>query len=272
MTDEMKRIADDYVGRLRRSMRGASPDVVAESEREIRAHIEDALAARGQPTVGALLDVLDRLGPPEDFGRDVALYMMVEAGYREWSLPHMIRSTLFWALSTLAGAVVVLIFGVLYAVAVVLVATAALIIVGFEGFGPGIPTPPAQTLKHPAVTMLAGLLLSVALTAVVRWFVGQYVKSARPHTLGGREAGDEWVDRTSRRILATACAGFAVTLVAGTVAGIYRFSSIRDLVLPPDYGASPMAILSGVGLLVLLLAPVLGVLWSVLAESRANGT
>ena len=46
MTDELVRITEDYVARLRRSMRGATRDVADESEREIRAHIEDALADR----------------------------------------------------------------------------------------------------------------------------------------------------------------------------------------------------------------------------------
>ncbi len=259
MSSEMQRIVDDYLARLRRSMRGASGDVVREAELELRAHIEDALAARGEPAVDDLLDVLDRLGPPEDYGRDLVLYMMVDRGYRDWSLPHMVRSTAYWGLSTLAGAVVVLIFGILY-----------LLALGLLGLGLSsylIAAVPARlgSWALPWVLIVAGGLLVVGLTLLVRWFVGQYVHHAEPHVLGIEAADGGWARRTERRILIVAALGCGLTLAAGFASGAYRFEGFWP-VLPPDFGASPLALASGLGLGVLLLAPVLGVLWSVRAE------
>jgi hypothetical protein len=274
----MRRIADDYLRRLRRSVRGMSPDVVAEVEREIEAHIDDALAAREAPSVGDLLDVLERLGPPEDYARDLGLYLMVDRGYREWSVPHMVRSTAFWALSTVAGAVVVGIFGLLYLVA------GAMTIGGVVGLlGPnawlrlsdlvrgqaGSELPVDGYFPVPGLgSVVVGLVALAGLTAVVRWFVGQYVRSARPHTAGARDADSGWVERTSRRILATAFGGLAVTLAAGLASGVYRVGQVYDVRLPGDYFASPLALLSGLGMLVFLLAPVLGLLWTAAVERQ----
>lgn len=264
---------DDYLGRLRRAMRGASPDVIAEAEVEIRAHIEDALAAQSPPTPEDLESVLDSLGPPEAYARDLALYMMVDRGYREWSLPHMARSVAFWALSTLAGAVVVLIFAVLYGLGIWLTvigwwsALAAPVRLP-TGLGPFSPAP-VDGLP-PILRLLAGPLLLVGLTWLVRWFVGQYVRGVRPHlAVGAEQASGGWARRAERRILAVAGLGLGLTLVAGFASGAYRFGPGLAPRLPPDFGASPAAAASGLALGVLLLAPVIGVLWSVLVERDA---
>ncbi len=272
MTPEMRRITEDYLRRLRRCMRGVAPGVVEEVEREIRAHIDDALAARrSSGTVGDLLDVLDRLGPPEDYARDLGLYMMVDRGYRNWSLPYMVRSTAFWAISTVAGAVVVLVFGVSYMLAVWLV------LAGLQRIAaPGMALPMPQVLPGwPGWVLVgAGLLGGLVLTLVVRWFTGQYVASARPHVLGGAPADTGWARRTSRRILMLAGAGFAISAVAGLASGVYRLAPPYHVRLPDDFLASPLSVASLVGLAVLLLSPVLGLLWTALAEGRsevANG-
>jgi hypothetical protein len=276
----MQRIEADYLARLRRSLRGVSEEVVVEIEREIQAHIEDALAARSHPGVGELLDVLDRLGPPETYARDLGLYMMVDRGYREWSLPYMIRSTAFWALSTVAGAVVVGIFGLLYLVAGIMAIAGTVGLLGQDAslrvaqmlggpVGPGMvvdgywPSPGLGSL-------LVGVVGLAGLTAVVRWFVGHYVRSARPHTAGGADADAGWVERTSRRILFTAVAGLGVTVGAGFASGVYQLGRVFEMSLPGDYLRSPLAGLSGIGMLVFLLAPVLGVLWTAVAEWNAS--
>jgi len=263
MNPEQQRIVEDYLGRLRRAMRGASRDVIREADAEIRAHIEDALADRDEPAMGALFDVLDRLGPPEAYGRDLGLYMMVDRGYREWSLPHMIRSTVFWALTTLGGAVVVLIFGVLFAFGLGLIGLGAM-----AYLAPGLTTGGALPLAPPLpgwVMAVAGAVLAIALTSAIRWFVGQYVHRAGPH-VGGAAADGGWARRTERRILAVAATGFGATLATGFASGAYRFDAGAWPHLPPDFRASPLAMVSGVALGVLILAPLIGVGWSVLVE------
>jgi hypothetical protein len=251
-------------------MRGATPDVVEEVDREIRAHIEDALAARGDETVGALLDVLDRLGPPEEYARDLALYMMVETGYHQWSVRHMVRSTMFWALSTAVGALVVMLFGLACSLGLAMIAAGLLGATDYNAAGTLLPRPLAYIT--PMALIAIGTALLAGLATLVRWFVGQYVRQARPHTLGGADAEEGWVQRTSRRILTVAASGFAVTVVAGVASGALKASALGWPPKAPDFTGSPLAIVGGMGLAVLLCAPVLGLLWTVLAERGKPGT
>jgi hypothetical protein len=282
MEADLRRVVEDYLQRLRRSMRGASADVQAEALDEIRAHIEDALAAQPQAELGDVLDVLERLGRPEHYGRDMALYMMVGRGYRDWSLPHMLRSTAFWASRTLAGAVVVPIFGLLFAAAIGATVSGAWGLAGGEMILPGgfpVPMgdwwrPSADRYRSALVLMLAGLIFLGLLVAAVRWFVGQYVRHALPPGGDEGQAAAPWARRTERRILILSALGFGTNLLAGFASGAYALRVVPGPaimpVLPPDFGRSPLAMLAGLGLVVLALSPVLGVLWSALVEAGSD--
>lgn len=259
MNAEQARIRDDYVARLRRALRRVTPDVAGEAEQEIRAHIEDALAARETQTVGALLDVLERLGPPEEYAPDVALYMMVDRGYRDWSLRHMIGSARFWALSTAAGAIVVLIFGLLYALVLAAIAAgiqqAVADLVRPDGRAyhvlPGVATWPLLTVGPAAL---------LALTAVLRWFIGQYVQRARPMGLGGEDGEGAWARQTQRAILTLALIGLVVTVVGGLLAQGLRFEQSCRVYVDAAALRSPMALVGYVGLALFFLAPVIGLI------------
>lgn len=272
MNTDMQQTVDNYIVRLRSAMRGASTDVVSEVEREIRAHIDDALAARPAPTPAELSSVLERLGSPEEYGRDLALYMMVDRGYRHWSLPHMLRSTVFWAVSTVAGAVVVLTFGILYALALAAATAAALAVLAPALGGPPWAAPLlAQFGGLPAWLPLIGSSAAVVgLTLMVRWFVGQYVWYARPHVALVPAQDQGWARRTERRILAIAGSGLGITLAAGFASGAYRFEAGFRPHLPPDFLSSPLAMISGLGLALLVLGPILGVAWSIFREARRS--
>lgn len=262
MNDELRRIRDDYLRRLQRALRGVSADLATEIEREIRAHIEDALAARPEPTVGALLDVLDRLGPPEDYAPDLGLYMMVDRGYREWSLRHMLGSARFWALSTAAGAISVVIFGLLYAGALGVTAVGVGRLLGLSVLDeaaeilPGVPA---------GVLLLAGPAALVAITIVLRWFIGQYVRRARPDALGGEGVDDAWAGRASRRIVLLAMVGLVMLLLAALAAGaIHLDAGTLVIRLRPPEPTSWPALIGWAGILLFFLAPVIGLLWSTL--------
>lgn len=270
MNVELNRIRADYLARLRRALRRVTPDVAAEAEQEIGAHIEDALAARGQLTVGALLDVLERLGPPEAYAPDVALYMMVDRGYREWSLRHMIGSARFWALSTAAGAVVVLIFGLLYAF------TLAAVAAGVQHVLSDIVTPDGGGFHVlPGVSAWAlltvGPTVLVGLTAVLRWFIGQYVQRARPMGFGSEDVGDgedrgradserAWASQTQRAILTLALIGLVVTVVGGLLSQGIRIEQACRVHVDPAALRSPMAVVAYAGLALFFLAPVVGLI------------
>ncbi len=269
MNTELQRIRDDYLARLRRSLRRVTPDVAAEAEQEIRAHIEDALAARGEPTVGALLDVLERLGPPEAYAPDVALYMMVDRGYHEWSLRHMIGSARFWALSTAAGAVVVVIFGLLYAIVLAAIAAGVQHVVA-DVVRPGggafrvVPGAPTWLL------LTVGPVGLVALTAVLRWFIGHYVQRARPAGLGGAVDERDWASQTQRTILTLALIGLVVTVAGGVLAQGLRFEQACRVHIDGAALRSPMAIVGYAGLVLFFLAPVVGLMLGLRARDDAG--
>ena len=267
MSLEIEGLVDAYLRRLARGMRGATTDVRREAEREIRAHIDDALTELPARTPAALLEVLERLGRPEDYGRDMALFMMVDRGYRDWSLPHMLRSTTVWALTTVTGAVVVLAFGLLF------VAASGLLLLG--GLGWMDASGPA-TAWPAGLQLLAGALALLGLPMGARWFVGQYVRHAVP---GGQPLADEnedWARSTERRILVTAALGLGLSLGAGLVSDAFRPHPGEGLAgllpwLRPDGAASSWVWLSGLGFLILGLAPLIGVAWSAFQRRSRPG-
>lgn len=270
MTDQLERVRLDYVGRLRRSLAGVSADVADEAVAEIEAHIEDALADRHDRGMEALLDVLERLGPPEVYARDLGLYLMVDRGYRNWSVRHMIGSARFWAMSTAAGAVVVLIFGLLYGLALAVTAAGAAKALLSDALE--MPLGAALAGVPPLLLLAGGPLALLTITFVLRWFIGQYVVWARPLTRGGEAADAAWVARASRTILALAIAGLVVTVAAGLVAGAVRSTGTAlVLELAPVAWTSPPAIVGFGGLVLFFLAPVIGLVWTV-AEARRRGS
>ena len=268
MNERMTRLREDYLIRLRRALEGVSADVVAEAVDEISTHIDDALAARPDGGVDALLDVISRLGPPEVYARDLGLYLMVDRGYRHWSVRHMIGSARFWALSTVAGAAVVMIFGMMFAIALAATAVGA-----FQAlFDIGIEAPFAGPLfeRVPPFGLLAGGPLALLiLTFALRWFIGQYVRRARPHTLGGEAADAAWVSRTSRTILALAITGLVVTVAAGLAAGAVAIDGSALVVdFAPVTERSPAALTGWLGLTLFFLAPMIGLVITVARARR----
>jgi hypothetical protein len=258
----------DYMTRLHRCLRGVSPDIAAGIEQEIATHIDDALAAHGATDEQALEDVLDRLGPPEDYAPDMALYLMVDRGYRDWSIPHMVRSAAFWGLSTLAGAVAVLAFGGLYLIALLVGAAGLRGIASAAGdrwtglprYGAAGAVLAGPLERIPPVALLAlGVLGVVGVTVVVRWFIGQYVRRARPHAFGMRDAGS-WSAEASRRIVLVAGTGVVLAL-AGLAVQAWALGSGSGA---PGGGGAGVLLLAGLG--TALLAPVLGLLWTAWAE------
>lgn len=268
MSDRMARLRADYLMRLRRSLEGVSADVVDEAVDEISSHIDDALAARPDGGVDSLLDVIARLGPPEVYARDLGLYLMVDRGFRHWSVRHMIGSARFWALGTVVGAAVVMIFGLMFALALVATAIGAVRAL----FDVGIQAPLVGPLFQgvPPFGLLAGGPLALLiLMFALRWFIGQYVQRARPHTLGGQAADAVWVSETSRTILVLAITGLVVAVAAGLAAGAARIDGTALVVdIAPLTESSPAAAAGWFGLALFFLAPMIGLLATVARARR----
>jgi len=259
MNDDATRLRDDYLDRLRRALRGVSRDTSAEIEREIAAHVEDALAARPERDVGALLDVLERLGPPEAYAPDLGLYMMVDRGYRSWSVRHMVGSARFWALSTAVGATVVLIFGAMYATALA-ISAAGLLRLASDAFGAGRLPAPLEAVPTTAL-LIGGPVALAAITVHLRWFIGQYVRRARPGPWADDDDAD-WSERAARLVVVFALAGLVLLAAAGLLAGAISLEH-GALVLrlrPPSAPLSLEGLVGILGLLVYFLSPVLGIL------------
>lgn len=269
MTDDIARLRSDYLDRLRRALRGVGRDTSLEIEREITAHIEDALAARPHADIGALLDVLERLGPPEGYAPDLGLYMMVDRGYRAWSVRHMVGSARFWALSTAVGAIIVLIFGAMYAAALALTAAGVLRIAAGIAGDARWPLPLPLHAVPTTALLIGGPAALGAITVLLRWFIGQYVRRARPGPWSDQD-DDAWSERAARAVVLFAFAGLALLATAGVLAGAASLEG-GALVLrirPPTAPLSIETLVGAVGLAIYFLSPVLGIL----VASRQHGT
>jgi hypothetical protein len=139
-----------------------------------------------------------------------------------------------------------------------------------------LPLPPVLPGLPGGLLVVVGAVGLAAVTATVRWFIGQYVRSARPHALGGAEADARWVERTSQRIILLAVIGLVTTLGAGLAAGVYQLVPPYAPGWPEAYGRSLAGVVSFGGLALLLLSPALGLAWTVarprgLAGDEAGG-
>jgi len=268
MNDDFARLRADYLVRLRHALRGVSRDTALEIEREIAGHIEDAMAARPQADIGSLLDVLERLGPPETYAPDLGLYMMVDRGYRAWSVRHMVGSARFWALSTAVGAIVVLIFGAMYAAALA-VTGAGILRLALDVIGNGAWSIPAPLHAVPTTALvIGGPAALAAITVLLRWFIGQYVRRARPGPWSDDDG--DWPERAARSVALFALVGLTLLAAAAVLAGAARLED-GGLVLrlrPPTAPLSLSSVVGLVGLLLYFLSPVLGIL----TASRQRGS
>ena len=69
LTSEASEMLERYLGQVRLAMAGGGPEAAAEVEQDVREHVEAALADRPGPVgPGELAAVLERLGPPDQWG------------------------------------------------------------------------------------------------------------------------------------------------------------------------------------------------------------
>jgi len=80
VSEEIDRLIRDYLENLKKSLRGIAEENVDEVVREIRTHIEDAVRSKTEgerpPELQTVQRVLEKLGDPKRYGRELAIAKM----------------------------------------------------------------------------------------------------------------------------------------------------------------------------------------------------
>jgi len=97
---------DTYLMRLRRSLGELPAEEVNDILREIRGHILERAETGGELTDEALVRILRELGQPEDIGPLYQAEAMVARARSSLSPALMLRTTLRWAMRSIAGFIV----------------------------------------------------------------------------------------------------------------------------------------------------------------------
>ena len=198
---QAERLQAAYLERLRSLLRRAPADIRQDALLEVQSHIEDEWQALGGD-LPALRTVLQRLGPPEEYGRDLALQLMLagraqKTGGRlptplSWlagrSFKRLAQAAFFLVSTSLFGAVLAVCtaFVLAYALGMVAVAVArlgghAMVLINavdyrFLGYhGDRLRFPPDTW--SPALVALVGLLPALVVFAGLYRFLTQWVHS-----------------------------------------------------------------------------------------------
>lgn len=264
---EYDRLYTEYLNRLRRQLRGVPDAIREDAVREVQAHVDDGCRESGGD-VAALQVVLQRLGPPEDYGYDLGLQLMVQAARRQWSLPMLAWAGLFWASTSLVGAVAALGSLVLYVAGLAFLADGVVRVLGLSVSivsWNGVTYPPAWP---PLVNLALGAVLVVLVTGLLRRMVSAWGRSrlaARglaPSTAQPTAALPPGWDRHATSTMAVvALLGLGSCAVFGALGRLYPLGYSGSMSLPQDFFKNPLTVLAFLGILVFLASPALGILW-----------
>jgi hypothetical protein len=291
--DEVERVKAAYLERLRRALRRAPAAVREDALNEVGSHIEDewrALREAGSHgeygrsvrggDLAALARVLERLGLPETYGRDLALQLLLQQGSGRRSPGRLMLAAFFWASTSLAGAVVVLSAAVVLGFGLGMVVVAIQNLRGravwlieaidFQVFryqGAALRFPPQDW--QPWLVALVGVLPALVVLAGLYRFYTRWVRS-RLVRRGLEWLSDRPVEALPRgweRQAALATLGFAGLglgncLVFGLASGLAPVGRAETLSLPEDFFSSLPSVLAFGGCLVFLCAPALGLLFT----------
>jgi len=280
---EAERIQAEYLDRLRRMLRRAPADIREDAVREVGSHIEDEWQSLGAD-LPALHTVLQRLGPPEEYGRDLALQLMLQRGVIRRSPLQLAAAVFFWVSTSLIGMVIVLSAAFVFAFALGMVVIAVerlrgsdVLLIDATGFqflsyrADRLLFPPESW--SPAVCALVGLLPALIIFAGLYRFLTLWVRSrlaahglelvtrqAPPASPPGFPSG--WERRAVLAMLGFAGAGLAGCLLFTILSELVPVGRPGNVSLPEDFFRTPLTFLVFISSLVFLSAPVLGLLWA----------
>ncbi len=276
---ETERIQAQYLERLRRMLERAPADVREDAVREVQSHIEDEWRALGGD-LASLHAVLERLGPPESYGRDLALQLILTPirGQRSWI--RLGSAALFWASTSLVGAAAVLLVALtlgfavgmlgvgiarLFGSRVMLINAAGYRVLTFQGERVSFPPLAWSPLEIIIVGLVPALVVLGSLYALSSvWLHSRLAARGLDAVIAPESrplpSGWERSARFSMILVAIAGLGSCILLVLlGNLVGIGRPGHLD---LPADFWRSPVGILAFLSLLVFFSSPVLGLLWS----------
>jgi len=276
---EIDRLQAEYLGRLRAVLRRAPPEIRGDALSEVQSHIEDEWRALGGG-LSALRTVLQRLGPPEEYGRDLALQLILLHGGRRRLAARLALAVVFWASTSLIGGVVVAGATLIFAFALGMLATAIARALGvpmmlvdatnyqvFSYHGQGLHFPPEAW--SPAVIALVGLLPAVIIyTGLYRflrlWIRSRLAQRGLAFATTGRSpvAPPGWERRALLAILTFASLGLGGCLLFSILSELVPIGYPGTVRLPDDFFRTPITALAFVSGLVFLVSPVLGLLWA----------
>ncbi len=269
----------EYLERLRRLLRRAPPEIREDALRDVRSHIEDEWRAMGGG-LPALHTVLERLGPPEEYGRDLALQLILQHGGDHRMPARLALAAIFWASTSLIGAVVMILATLFFGFALGMLFTAlgrafgsSMVLLDFRDFQffhyhiARWSFPPFTW--SPVLIGLVGLVPAVAIFAGLYRFLSIWVGSR----LGQSALSLVITERSSRlpiswersavlAMLAFAILGFTSCLLFTVLGERIVIGNPSSISLPDDFFRNPVMILAYLAGLVFLLSPVLGLLWA----------
>ncbi len=284
---EAERIQSEYLGRLRRTLRNAPAQVGEDAIREVQSHIEDEWHALGGDTP-SLRTVLERLGAPEEYGRDLALQLMLNRPSGGNRLIMLGWATLFWASTSLLGSIVALCGGLMFGfgLGMVFVAIERLLgnhtwlinSVGLEVFGwraERVLFPPDSW--PPALVAVAGLIPTIVFFALIYSLLSAWLHSrlalrglavnvqapagAVPAARRERAAHD-LEHRAILPMVLFAILGLVSCIVFTILSEMITIGRYTHLSLPADFFRTPLTFLTLVGALIFLASPALGLWWA----------
>ena len=275
---EFEQMQAEYLKRLRHQLRGIPSALREDAICEVQAHIEDGCRQNGND-VTALQAVLERLGPPEEFGHELGLQLMLQANRIHPSLNMLVWTGLYWASTSIVGMFVILGATFLYLLGFAFLA---------DGFARLLyPSMSLALIKMndiaypppwwPPLNMFTGILiiclLTIAVVLIVRgWGRGSLGRRGLVATLN-RETlvlSKGWERRATLTITVMALAGLFGCSIFGALGGMVPIGRYGTMVLPNDFFKNPFNFIAFLGALTFLLSPVLGILWAVWREQRKN--
>jgi uncharacterized membrane protein len=276
---EINRLRAQYINRLRRVLRHAPLEIREDAVREVQTHIEDEWRVLGGG-LESLRTVLEHLGQPEEYGRDLALQLIL-SHRGKWPMSRLAVAAFFWTTTSLIGSIVV-VFSLLvisFAMGMLVVAIArtfgsSLAIIDIRNssiFGHHIEQwnfPPVTW--SPILIGLVGLLPAVIIFVLLYRFLARWVRSRLGQTGLALVANDRrivllqgWERSALLAMLAFAVLGLTGCVLFTGLAERIVVGNPSSHALPNDFYRSPALALAYISILVFLLSPFLGLLWAV---------
>lgn len=276
---ESLRLQAEYMERLRRLLRRAPTEVREDTLREVRSHIEDEWQALGGDLT-ALRTVLHRLGPPEEYGRDLALQLILMSGGKRRSPGRLVLAAIFWASTSLLGGVVLIGSTIVFVFTTGMLFTAVVRALGipvmlfdarqFQFFhyrAEQVSFPPLTW--SPALIGIVGLLPAVLIFAGLYRFLSLWVHSRMAQAGLALVTVEHppvlshgWERRAMMAMFAFAVIGLSSCVLLTMLSQVIPIGHPGTLRLPDDFFRTPLTALAFIGGLVFLVSPVLGLLWA----------